>query len=153
MFVDLVGSTERAYAIGDRAWRDLLQRFRAAVRRTVKRYGGKEVDTAGDGFFLTFEGPGRAVRCGREIIESIRPLDLAVRVGAHIGEVQVDGSHVTGVAVHVASRVMSLAQPGEVLVSRSLRDIVAGSDIELNDRGLHQLKGIPGEVQLYAAPA
>jgi class 3 adenylate cyclase len=112
MFVDLVGSTERAYAIGDRAWRDLLQRFRSTVRRSLKRYGGKEVDTAGDGFFVTFEGPGRAVRCAREVIEMVRPLDLAVRVGVHIGEVQVDGSHVTGVAVHVASRVMSLAGPG-----------------------------------------
>lgn len=151
LFVDLVGSTELAYALGDRSWRDLLQRFRSTVRRCLKRYRGREIDNAGDGFFVTFEGPGQALRCGHEIVASVRPLDLEVRVGAHIGEVQVDGRHVTGAAVHAASRVMSEAGPGEVLVSRALRDVVAGSDIELTDRGRHQLKGVPQEVQLYAA--
>jgi len=153
LFVDLVGSTERAYALGDESWRQLLGRFRVAVRRSLKRYGGREIDTAGDGFFITFEGPGRALRCARVIVESVRDLDLEIRIGAHIGEVHVDGRHVTGVAVHIASRVMSLAAPGEVLVSRALRDVVAGSDIELADRGFHRLKGVPGEFQLYAASA
>jgi class 3 adenylate cyclase len=153
MFLDLVGSTEHAYSLGDRAWRDLLLRFRATVRRCLKRYAGKEVDTAGDGFFVTFEGPGRAVRCAREIVESVRSLDVAVRIGVHIGEVQVDGSHIAGVAVHVASRVMSAAASDEVLVSEALRDIVAGSDIELENRGIHRLKGVPEDMQLFAASA
>ena len=116
-----------------------------------KRYGGREIDTAGDGFFIAFEAPGRALRCARMIVETLADLDLEVRIGAHIGEVHVDGRHVTGGAVHIASRVMAIATPGEVLVSRALRDVVAGSDIELADRGIHQLKGVPGEFQLYAA--
>jgi len=153
LFLDLVGSTELAYALGDQSWRQLLERFRSTVRRCLRRYRGKEIDTAGDGFFVTFEGPGQALRCAREIVEAVRPVGLEVRVGVHIGEVEVDGSHVTGAAVHLASRVMSAAGPGEVLVSRALRDVVAGSDIVLNDRGLRQLKGVPGEVQLFAAPA
>jgi class 3 adenylate cyclase len=150
LFLDLVGSTERLYALGDESWRKLLGRFRVSVRRSLKRYGGREIDTAGDGFFVTFAAPGRALRCARAIVETLRDLDLEVRIGAHIGEVHVDGHHVTGAAVHIASRVMSIAGPGEVLVSRPLRDIVAGSDIELADRGIHQLKGVPGEFQLYA---
>lgn len=149
LFIDLVGSTERAYALGDRSWRELLERFRTVVRRCLRQYQGKEIDTAGDGFFVTFDAPGRAVWCAREIIDSVRPLGLQVRAGAHIGEVQVDGSHVTGVAVHVGSRVMSAAAPGEILVSKALRDSVAGSGIELTDRGFHQLKGVPGDLQLY----
>jgi class 3 adenylate cyclase len=153
LFLDIVGSTERAYALGDESWRELLGRFRVAVRRSTKRYGGREIDTAGDGFFITFEGPGRALRCARVIVENLRDIDLEVRIGAHIGQVHVDGRHVTGGAVHIASRVMSIAAPGEVLVSRALRDVVAGSDIELADRGIHRLKGVPGEFQLYAASA
>lgn len=153
LFVDLVGSTELAYALGDQAWRQLLERFRSTVRRSLKRHGGKEIDTAGDGFFVTFEAPGQALACARELVESSRQLGLEVRVGVHIGEVQVDGSHVTGAAVHLASRVMSAAGPGEVLVSRALRDVLAGSDFELDDRGSRQLKGVPGEVQLFAAVA
>ena len=151
LFLDLVGSTERLYTVGDESWRKLLGRFRVAVRRCLKRYGGREVDTAGDGFFITFEAPGRALRCACMIVESVRELDLEVRVGVHIGEAHVDGQHVTGGAVHIASRVMCLAGPGEVLVSRALRDVVAGSDIELADRGIHRLKGVPAEFQLYAA--
>ena len=151
LFLDLVGSTERIYALGDESWRKLLGRFRVAVRRSLKRYGGREIDTAGDGFFIAFEAPGRALRCARMIVETLADLDLEVRIGAHIGEVHVDGRHVTGGAVHIASRVMAIAAPGEVLVSRALRDVVAGSDIELADRGIHQLKGVPGEFQLYAA--
>jgi class 3 adenylate cyclase len=153
LFLDLVGSTERLYTVGDESWRKLLGRFRGVVRRSVKRYGGREIDTAGDGFFITFEAPGRALRCARAIVEDLRDLDLQVRAGAHIGVLHVDGRHVTGGAVHVAARLMSLAGPGEVLVSRALRDVVAGSDINLADRGTHQLKGVPGEFQLYAATA
>jgi len=151
LFVDLVGSTERAYALGDRSWRELLQRYRSIVRGCLKRHGGKEVDTAGDGFFTTFDAPGRALKCARQIVEGVKPLGLEVRVGVHIGEVQVDRSHITGAAVHLASRVMSEAGPGEVLISQALRDVLAGSDVELRDRGAHQLKGVPGEVRLYAA--
>jgi class 3 adenylate cyclase len=152
LFLDLVGSTERLYAVGDESWRKLLDRFRVAVRRHLKQYGGREINTAGDEFFITFAAPGRALRCARTIVETVRDLDLEVRIGAHIGEVHVDGHNVTGGAVHIAARVMSLAGPGEVLVSQPLRDVVAGSDIELADRGIHRLKGVPGEFQLYAAP-
>jgi class 3 adenylate cyclase len=129
--------------------------FAAALTATAggKRYDGREIDTAGDGFFVTFEAPGWALRCARTIVETVRDLDPEVRVGAHIGETHIDGRHVTGGAVHIASRVMSLAGPGEVLVSRPLRDVVAGSDIELADRSIHQLKGVPGEIRLYAASA
>ena len=153
LFVDLVGSTERAYSLGDHAWRELLERFRSTVRHSLKRHGGREIDTAGDGFFVTFEAPGRAVRCAQEIVESVRRLGLEVRAGVHIGEVEVDGKHVVGAAVHVASRVMSAAGAGEVFVSRALRDVLAGSEIDLTDRGIRQLKGVPDGVQLYAALA
>jgi class 3 adenylate cyclase len=153
LFLDLVGSTERLYALGDESWRQLLGRFRATVRRSLKHYGGREIDTAGDGFFITFQAPGRALRCAQRMAETLRDLDLEVRIGAHIGEAHIDGHHVTGGAVHIASRLMSIAAPGEVLVSRPLRDIVAGSDIELADRGIHRLKGVPGEFQVYAASA
>lgn len=151
LFVDIVGSTDRAYAIGDRAWRDLLERFRSTVRRCLHRYGGKEIDTTGDGFFVTFEAPERAIRCAQAVIDSVKPLGLEVRAGVHIGEVQVDGTHVEGANVHLASRVMSEAGPGEILVSGALRDVVAGSTVDLRDRGARQLKGVPGEVALYAA--
>lgn len=150
LFLDVVQSTERAYELGDRSWRGLLERFRSTVRRCLRRHGGKEIDTAGDGFFVTFEAPGQALRCAREIVESVRPLGLQVRVGVHLGEVQVDGSHVTGAAVHLASRVVSEAGPDEVLASGALRDVVAGSDVEWRDRGFRHLKGVPGEVRLYA---
>ena len=151
LFLDIVGSTDRAYALGDRSWRELLERFRSTVRRRLKRSGGKEIDTSGDGFFVTFEAPERAIRCARELIDAVRPLGIEIRVGVHIGEVEVDGSHVEGANVHLAARVMTAAGAGEVLVSAALRDLVAGSDIEFVDRGVRQLKGVPGEVQLYAA--
>lgn len=150
LFVDIASSTERATALGDRAWRDLLERFRAAVRRELRRFGGHEVDTAGDGFFVTFEGPGRAIRCSSAIVEAVRPLGISVRCGLHIGECEVRGGKVSGISVHVGARVASAAGAGEVLVSRTLRDLVAGSDIRLNDRGSHTLKGVPGDWQLYA---
>ena len=151
LFVDLVGSTERAYAMGNRSWRELLERFRATVRRCLRHYGGHEVDTTGDGFFVTFEAPTRAIDCGHAIIAAVKRLNLDVRVGVHIGEVQVDGRYVEGGNVHLAARVMSEAQGGEVLVSEALREVVAGSEIHLADRGSHRLKGVPGEIRLYAA--
>ncbi len=153
LFIDLVGSTERAYAMGNRPWRELLERFRATVRRCLRHYGGHEVDTTGDGFFITFDAPARAIDCGHAIVEAVKPLTLDVRVGVHIGEVQVDGRYVEGGNVHLAARVMSEAKGGEVLVSEALREVVAGSEIQLADRGNHQLKGVPGEVHLYAALA
>lgn len=153
LFVDLVSSTERAYAMGNRPWRELLEHFRATVRRCLKRNHGHEVDTTGDGFFATFEGPVWAIRCGHEIIDAVKPLDLNVRVGVHIGEVQVDGRYVEGANVHLAARVMSEAKSGEVLVSEAIRDLLAGSEMRLTDRGDHHLKGVPGDVRLYAALA
>ena len=153
VFLDMVGSTQHAYELGDEAWRELLVHFRAVVRHCLRRYAGKEIDTAGDGFFATFAAPVPALRCARSIIESVRRLDLEVRVGAHIGEVQVDGEHVTGAEVHVAARIMAQAGAGEVLVSRALRDAVAGSSIELIDRGARPLKGVPGEVELFTSNA
>lgn len=153
LFIDIVGSTNRAYELGDRDWRELLERFRSTVRRCLKRYGGKEIDTTGDGFFITFAGPDQALRCAHKLIESVRPLGLEIRAGVHIGEVQVDGHHVEGANVHLAARVMSEAGPGEVLVSGAFRDVVAGSEIDLRDRGPRALKGVPGQVQLFAALA
>ncbi len=153
LFVDLVGSTERAYALGNRPWRELLERFRACVRNCLRRNHGHEVDTSGDGFFATFDGPVWAIRCGHEIIDAVKLLNLDVRVGVHIGEVQVDRRYVEGANVHLAARVMSEAKAGEVLVSEAVRDLVAGSDLRLTDRGLHPLKGVPGEVRLFAVQA
>lgn len=153
LFIDLVGSTERAYALGNLQWRELLERFRATVRRCLKHYGGREVDTTGDGFFITFDAPAHAIGCGHAIIEAIRPLGLEIRAGVHIGEVQFDGRYVEGGNVHLAARVMSEAKPGEVLISEALRELIAGSEIRLLDRGSHRLKGVPGDVRLYAALA
>jgi class 3 adenylate cyclase len=153
LFLDIVGSTDLAYALGDRSWRELLERFRSTVRRGLKRGGGKEIDTAGDGFFVTFDAPERAIRCAHALIAAVRPLDIELRVGVHIGEVQVDGSHVEGANVHLAARVMAAAGAGDVLVSAALRDVLAGSVIAFQDRGARQLKGVPGEVELYAAVA
>jgi class 3 adenylate cyclase len=151
LFVDIVGSTDRAYALGDRSWRDLLEHFRSTVRRCLKRFGGKEIDTAGDGFFVTFDAPERAIDCAHALIVAVRPLNIELRVGVHIAEVQVDGTHVEGANVHLAARVMAVAGAGEVLVSAALRDVLAGSDIEFRDRGVRQLKGVPQGVQLYQA--
>lgn len=151
LFLDIVGSTDRAFALGDRQWRELLERFRSAVRHCLKRYGGKEIETSGDGFFVTFDAPGRALKCARELSEAVAPLDIEIRVGLHIGQVQVDGTHVEGANVHLAARVMATAGAGEVVVSREFRDVVAGSEMEFVDRGSHQLKGVPGAVQLYLA--
>ncbi len=150
LFTDLVGSTERAAELGDRRWRDLVEQHHAAVRRELGRFDGREVDTAGDGFFATFDGPARAIRCAQAIIEAVRPLGLDVRAGLHTGEVEVVDGKVAGIAVNIGARVAARADTGEVLVSSTVKDLVAGSGIEFDDRGAAALKGVPGEWRLFA---
>jgi pimeloyl-ACP methyl ester carboxylesterase/class 3 adenylate cyclase len=151
LFTDIVGSTDRARELGDGRWRDLLERHNEIVRRDLERFRGVEIDTAGDGFFATFDGPARAIRCARSIVENVRGVGLDVRSGLHTGECELSAGSVRGIAVHTGARVASLASPGEVLVSSTVKDLVAGSGIEFTDRGVHELKGIPGEWRLYAA--
>jgi class 3 adenylate cyclase len=151
LFTDIVGSTQRAVELGDRRWRELLSTHDTAVRRELERFRGREVDTAGDGFFATFDGPARAVRCAISIGEAAREFGVDVRAGIHTGECELDGPKVRGIAVHTGARVASLAEPGEVLVSKTVKDLVSGSGLEFEDRGVHELKGVPGEWQLYAA--
>jgi class 3 adenylate cyclase len=153
LFVDVVESTSLAVSLGDRRWRERLEAFRAMVRRNLARFGGQEVDTAGDGFFAAFEGPDRVLACAAAIAAAAPALELQVRCGAHVGEVEVHGEHVTGVAVHVAARVMAAAAPGEVLVSLALRDLVAGSALRLEPRGSFSLRGVPGDWTLFALAA
>jgi class 3 adenylate cyclase len=150
LFTDIVDSSRRAAALGDRAWRDLLAAHHAAVRRQLDRFQGREVDTAGDGFLATFDGPARAVRCGHAIQQSMRELGLEVRAGVHTGEVELTDGKVAGIAVHTGARVAALAEPGQVLVSSTVKDLVAGSGLEFEERGTHELKGVPGEWRLYA---
>jgi class 3 adenylate cyclase len=151
LFTDIVGSSERATSLGDRAWRELLQQHHELVRRELARYRGKELDTAGDGFFASFDGPARGIRCGCAIVGAVKRLGLDVRAGLHTGECELVDGKVGGIAVHIGSRVAAQASPGEVLVSSTVKDLVAGSGIPFENRGKHQLKGIPGEWQLYAA--
>ena len=150
LFTDIVRSTERARELGDRRWRDLLEEHNALVRRELVRFRGQEVDTTGDGFLATFDGPARGIRCARAIVENLPQLGLQVRAGLHTGEVELAGSTVRGIAVHTGARVAALAGPGEVLVSGTVKDLIAGSGIELADRGAQELKGIPGKWHLYA---
>jgi class 3 adenylate cyclase len=150
LFTDIVGATERAHTLGDRAWRDLLERHHLVVRRELARFRGREIDTAGDGFLAAFDGPARAIRSAWAIRDGVRELDLEVRAGLHTGECEVLGDKLAGVAVHTGARVASAAEPGEVLVSSTVKDLVAGSGIEFEDRGLHQLKGVPGEWRLFS---
>jgi pimeloyl-ACP methyl ester carboxylesterase len=150
VFTDIVGASERAAQLGDRAWRELLERHHELVRRQLVRFRGREVDTAGDGFFASFDGPARAIRCACAIVESMPELGLEVRAGLHTGECELMDGKVAGIAVHTGARVASHAQPGEVLVSSTVKDLVAGSGLTFEDRGAHDLKGIPGEWRLYA---
>jgi class 3 adenylate cyclase len=150
LFTDIVGSTERAGELGDREWRRLLESHHEVVRRVLERYRGKEVGTAGDGFLATFDGPARAVRAGLAAIEGLRPLGLEIRAGVHTGEVEIVGSDVAGIAVHTGARVAALAGPSEVLVSSTVKDLVAGSGLEFEERGEHELKGVQGTWRLYA---
>lgn len=150
LFTDVVGSTETATRVGDRAWRSLLERHHQVVRRALARWRGREIDTAGDGFLATFDGPARAIRCAVAATEGIRDLGLQIRAGLHTGEVEIAGGDVRGIAVHIGSRVAGLAGPGEVLVSRTVADLVAGSGIVLAERGEHELKGVSGTWVVYA---
>lgn len=150
MFVDIVGSTEHATRLGDRQWRDVLDRYYAIARRQLVRFRGREIGTAGDGLFATFDGPARAIRCARTIADEVRVLEIAVRVGIHSGECEVIGDNLAGIAVHIGARIAGQAGPSEVLVSSTVRDLVAGSGIRFEDRGCHPLKGVPGEWSLFA---
>jgi class 3 adenylate cyclase/pimeloyl-ACP methyl ester carboxylesterase len=153
LFTDVVGSTEKAVDLGDSGWRELLERHHATIRLQLARYRGVELDTAGDGFFACFDGPARAIRCARAITESVKPLGIEVRTGLHAGECEVIDRKITGIAVHIGARVATMAGPGEVLVSQTVKDLVAGSGLEFRDRGASQLKGIPGDWRLYALAA
>jgi len=153
MFTDIVGSTERAAKVGDARWRALLSEHQTAVRRELSRFRGREVKTLGDGSLATFDGPARAIRCGQAIAEAARSSGLEVRIGLHSGEVEVMDEDVGGIAVHIAARVGALAGAGEVLVSSTVKDLVAGSGIAFADRGTQQLKGISDEWRLFAAGA
>ncbi len=149
LFTDVVGSTQRATELGDRGWRELLEQHHAIIRRQLERFRGREVDTAGDGFLATFDGPARAIRCASAIQDAVRVLELDIRAGLHTGECELMGEKLGGIAVHTGSRVAGLASPGEVLVSSTVRDLVAGSGIEFEDRGEHELKGV-GSWRLYS---
>ncbi len=148
LFVDIVGSTERVAAVGDGVWRNLLERYYALARRQLVAYAGVEVDTAGDGLLARFDGPARAIRCARAIQREAKELGLELRAGVHTGEVELVGTAIRGIAVHTAARIASLAGPGEVYTSNTVRDLVAGSGIGFQDRGVHSLKGIPDPRQV-----
>jgi class 3 adenylate cyclase/pimeloyl-ACP methyl ester carboxylesterase len=150
MFTDLVGSTERASEVGDRAWRDLLTQHHALVRRELARFRGEERDTAGDGFFASFDGPARAIRAGEAILRGIKGLGLDARVGIHVGECELHEHKLTGIAVSIGARIAATAGVGEIMVSSTVRDLVAGSGLFFADRGQQELKGVPGRWQLYA---
>ena len=151
LFVDISGSTERAAALGDSAWRVLLDAFYAKARGVLGQYRGREINTAGDGFLATFDGPARAVRCARAVGDAVRSLDLKVRCGLHTGECEFRAGDIVGIAVHIGARVAALAAPGEVLVSQTVRDLVAGSGLTFEERGTHVLKGVPDEWRLFRA--
>jgi class 3 adenylate cyclase len=151
MFTDIVGSTEKAGELGDARWRELLGAHHDAVLRELEKFRGREVKTLGDGSLATFDGPARAIRCGQAIAEAVRSLGLEERIGLHTGEIELMDKDVGGIAVHIAARVGALADAGEVLVTRTVKDLVAGSDIQFDDRGEQQLKGIPDEWRLFAA--
>jgi class 3 adenylate cyclase len=150
LFTDIVDSTARMAQLGDRGWRELLERHHEVVRRELARGRGREIDNAGDGFLASFDGPARAIRCARSIVDGVRELGLEVRAGLHTGECELVDGKVAGIAVHTGARVAAGARPGEVLVSSTVKDLVAGSGIEFEDRGVHELKGIPGEWRLFA---
>jgi class 3 adenylate cyclase len=153
LFTDIVGSTEQAAALGDSAWKDLLEKHDDLVRHELLRFRGREIESAGDGFLITFDGPARAIQCGQAFTEGVRSLGIEVRAGLHTGEIELAGDRIRGIAVHIGARVAALAGPSEVLVTRTVKDLVAGSGIAFEDRGTHQLKGVPDEWQIYAALA
>jgi class 3 adenylate cyclase len=150
LFTDIIGSTERAAEVGDKQWRRLISAHHALVRRDLKRFNGREIDTAGDGFFATFDQPAQAIRCAEAIVADVQRLGIEIRAGVHMGEVEIIGPKVGGIAVHIGARIMSKAGPGQVLVSNTVRDLMAGSDLKFEDLGSHELKGIPAQWRLYA---
>ena len=151
LFTDIVDSTKRAAELGDRQWRALLDRHDEAVRQQLARFRGREIKNLGDGFLATFDGPARAVRCAASLSESVQPFGIAVRSGLHTGECELIGDDVGGIAVHIGARVAALAGANEVLVSSTVKDLVAGSGLRFGDRGTRSLKGIPGEWRIFVA--
>lgn len=150
LFTDIVGSTEHAARLGDRAWAELLERHNSIVRERLARFQGREIDTAGDGFLATFEGPTYAMRCALDTIDTLRPLGIDIRAGVHVGECERLGEKLAGIAVVIGARVMAKAGPGELWCSRTVRDLVAGGAFGFEDRGVHPLKGVPEDWQLYS---
>ncbi|MBA3543296.1 MAG: adenylate/guanylate cyclase domain-containing protein [Chthoniobacterales bacterium] len=151
LFFDIASSTERAAAMGDTTWRNVLDSYYAVVRKELVRYRGKETNTTGDGFLATFDGPARAVRCALAVVLAVRQLGIEIRAGVHTGECELMGDNIGGIAVHAGARIMAKAEPGSVVVSRTVKDLVAGSGINFRDLGLHELKGVPGEWRIFAA--
>ena len=150
LFTDIVGSTEKAVALGDNRWHELLDSHHAVIRRNLTRFRGNEVKSTGDGIFATFDGPARGVRCACAIAEEIKPLGIEVRAGLHTGECEKIGDDVGGIAVHIGARVAALAGAGEVLVSSTVKDLVAGSGLRFGDRSSQSLKGVPGKWRIFA---
>jgi len=150
MFTDIVGSTKRASEMGDSRWRELRDNWYAVMRKELTAFRGREVDTAGDGLLATFDGPARAIRCASSIRDRVHALGLQVRTGLHTGECELSGDNVVGIAVHIGARVAALAEPDEVLVSSTVKDLVGGSGLKFGDRGAHTLKGVPDEWRLFA---
>jgi len=150
LFTDIVGSTARAAELGDRRWRDVLDGYYAAVRKELDRFRGQEVKTIGDGFLATFDGPARGINCARAVLDSGRSLGIEIRAGLHTGECELMEGDVGGIAVHIGARIGAMAGPGEVLVSSTVKDLVVGSGIAFEDRGLHELKGVRGEWRVFA---
>jgi pimeloyl-ACP methyl ester carboxylesterase len=153
LFTDIVGSTGKAVELGDRGWRELVDRHDTTVRALLSRYRGQEVNTTGDGFFATFDGPARAVRCAQVIADAVRPLGIEVRAGVHTGEIEMTGRTISGIAVNIGARIGARAGPSEILVSQTAKDLVAGSGLAFQDRGLHELKGVPDQWRLFAVAA
>jgi class 3 adenylate cyclase len=150
LFTDIVGSTPLAASMGDQAWRSLLDAHDRTVRDHLRRFRGKEINTTGDGFLAAFDGPARAIRCALAVVEATRALGLDLQLGLHTGECEMRGDDLGGLAVHIAARIPDLAAPGEVLVSSTVKDLVAGSRIDFVDRGEHRLKGVPGSWRLFS---
>ena len=150
LFSDIVGSTELASRLGDDRWNDLREAHHAVIRRELAVYRGLEVDTAGDGFYAAFDGPARAIRCARDVRDQVKTLGISVRVGLHTGECVLSDGKVAGLAVHIGARVAAFAPAGAVLVSQTVKDLVAGSGLEFDDYGMHALKGLPDQWHLYS---
>jgi class 3 adenylate cyclase len=150
LYTDITGSTARATSMGDREWAHLLEKHNRIVRQEITKHRGNEVDNAGDGFLSIFDGPGRAIRAAAAIREAVRPLDLVITAGIHTGEVEILDDNYAGLALHIGARIASIADPGEILISRTVKDLVVGSDFQFDSRGSHSLKGVQGDWEVYA---